>query len=160
MATQRIRLAPRWMIFLLDLTCCVIAMSLAFILRFNFNFNEVSHYPISKILGITLAVNACLLVAFKTYAGIIRYTSVEDTGRILSVNSIVCFIFLLIENIYPKAIDAPSAASLFPASVLLIYFLSVNFLLILYRLLIKRSYHFLFSGRRKSVKAVIYSAGF
>lgn len=159
MATQRIRLAPRWMIFLLDLICCVFAMAAAFILRFNFNLVEVSHYPYQKILAITLAVNACLLVAFKTYAGIIRYTSVEDTGRILSVNSIVCLIFLLIENIYPKAINAPTAA-LFPASVLLIYFLGINFSLILYRLLIKRAYNFLYSGRKKSVKAVIYSAGF
>jgi FlaA1/EpsC-like NDP-sugar epimerase len=159
MATQRIRLAPRWMIFLLDLSCCVLAMSAAFVLRFNFNLTEISHYPLTKIIGITLAVNACLLVAFKTYAGIIRYTSVEDTGRILSVNTIVCLIFLLIENIYPKSADAPTAA-LFPASVLLIYFLSINFLLIVYRLFVKRSYNYLYSVRKKSVKAIIYSAGF
>ena len=86
MATQRIRLAPRWIIFLIDLGCCVLAMSAAFLLRLNFNLNEINHYPLPKILAITLAVNACLLIAFKTYAGIVRYTSVEDTGRILSVN--------------------------------------------------------------------------
>lgn len=135
-------------------------MSVAFVLRFNFNFTEISHYDLRKILGITIAVNACLLIAFKTYAGIIRYTSVEDTGKILSVNTIVCLIFLLIENIYPKSIDAPSQPALFPASVLLIYYLTINFSLILYRLFIKRAYNYLYSVRKKSVKAIIYSAGF
>lgn len=159
MATQRIRLAPRWIIFVIDLTCSVIAMTCAFLLRMNFNLNEINHYPLSKIFGIVVSVNACLLVAFKTYAGIVRYTSVEDSGRILAVNSLVCFIFLLIEYIYPKEIN-PGAAALFPASVLLIYFLTINFLLITYRLFIKRAFHYLFSVRKKSIKAVIYSAGF
>src|SRR5690606_23216797 len=159
MATQRIRLAPRWIIFLIDLCCCTIAMSLAFLLRMNFNLTEINNYPLLKILSITLAVNACLLVAFKTYAGIVRYTSVEDTGRILSVNTIVCLIFLLIENIYPKPAQS-SEAALFPAAVLLIYYLSINFLLIIYRLFVKRIFHYLFSVRRKNVKAVLYSAGY
>lgn len=157
MATQRIRLAPRWIIFLLDLGCCILAMSLAFLLRWNFNTLEISRYPLLKILSITVAVNACLLVAFKTYAGIIRYTSVEDTGRILSVNTIVCCILLLIENIYPKE---NGTSVLFPNSIVLIYFLCINFLLIVYRLFIKRAFHFLFTVRRKSVKAVLYSAGY
>jgi len=135
-------------------------MSTAFILRFNFNLTEISHYDIRKIAGITIAVNACLLIAFKTYAGIIRYTSVEDTGKILSVNTIVCLIFLLIENIYPKSMDAPGSPALFPASVLLIYYLTINFSLILYRLFVKRAYHYLYSARRKSTKAIVYSAGF
>ncbi len=157
MATQRIRLAPRWIIFLLDLGCCIIAMSLAFLLRWNFNTTEISHYPLLKILSITVAVNACLLVAFKTYAGIVRYTSVEDTGRILSVNTIVCCILLLIENIYPKE---NGTSVLFPNSIILIYFLCINFLLIVYRLFVKRACHYLFTVRRKSVKAVLYSAGY
>lgn len=158
MATQRIRLAPRWIIFLIDICCCVIAMSLAFLLRMNFNLSEIDFYPLTKILGITLAVNACLLVAFKTYAGIVRYTSVEDTGRILSVNTIVCLIFLLIENIYPKADD--HTAALFPTSVLFIYYLGVNFLLLIYRLFVKRIYQYLFTVRKKTNKAVLYSAGY
>ncbi|WP_118972064.1 nucleoside-diphosphate sugar epimerase/dehydratase [Taibaiella koreensis] len=159
MATQRIRLAPRWIIFLLDLCCCIVAMSMAFLLRMNFNLNEIDHYPLLKILSITVAVNACLLVAFKTYAGIVRYTSVEDTGRILSVNTIVCLIFLLIENIYPKAESMPEAA-LFPTSVLFIYYLSINFLLIIYRLFVKRIFHYLFSVRKKTIKAALYNAGY
>jgi len=134
-------------------------MSLAFLLRMNFNLNEIAKYPLLKILSITIAVNACLLVAFKTYAGIVRYTSVEDTGRILSVNTIVCLIFLLIENIYPKP-EGNAAAALFPTSVLFIYYLSTNFLLIVYRLFVKRIFHQLFSVRKKTIEAVLYSAGY
>ncbi|MFT4061262.1 MAG: nucleoside-diphosphate sugar epimerase/dehydratase [Edaphocola sp.] len=134
-------------------------MSFAFMLRMNFNYSEVEHYPLLKILGVTLAVNTCLLVAFKAYAGIIRYTSVEDTGRILSINTIAALIFLLIENLYPGA-QGYRGVNFFPFSVLLIYYSIVNFAMILYRLAVKRVFHFLFNTRKKSVKAVLYNAGF
>lgn len=157
MATQRIRLAPRWVIFLLDLGCCFVAMLLAYFLRWNFSIDAIAAYPIFKILSVTLVVNACILYAFRTYAGVIRYTSVEDTGRILSVNLIVCAILVLIENVGFQLIKGQH---IFPLSVIFIYFLCVNFLLILYRLAIRRIFGYLFSVRRKSIKAILYNAGY
>jgi FlaA1/EpsC-like NDP-sugar epimerase len=160
MATQRIRLAPRWAIFLLDLLCCIIAMSLAFIVGSNFNFIALSNFPLLKIFLITLSINACILVAFKTYAGVVRYTTVEDAGKILSVNIITCTIFLLIENFYPAKAMGSTGSALFPLSVLFIYFLSNNFLLITYRLIIKRLFAVLFSARKKNTKAILYNASY
>lgn len=156
MLNPRVRYAPRWTIFLLDLSCCVISLTLAFLLRFNFDFVEAARYPFAKIFSITIVVNICLLIAFKAYAGIVRYTTFEDAGRLLMINGIACGIFLLAENIYPVS---STGVTLFPFSIILIYFLCVNFSQILYRLAVKRIFHYLFTVKKKSSKAAIFSAG-
>src|SRR5690606_31685361 len=92
-----------------------------------------------------------------TYAGVIRYTSVEDTGRILSVNLIVAAILIVIVNIN---LQIGQDQHIFPLTVVFVYFLCVNFLLILYRLAIRKVFGYLFSVRRKSIKAILYNAGY
>jgi len=128
-------------------------MTLAFLLRFNFDIAAAGAFPFAKIISINIVVNVCLLVAFKAYAGIVRYTTLEDAGRLLMINTIACLIFLLVENI------SGSSQLLFPLSVIFIYFLCVNFFQILYRLAVKRVFHYFFTVRRKSAKTSIFSAG-
>ncbi len=156
MVNKNVRFAPRWTIFALDLLCCVFAVTLAFLLRFNFDFKEAPEFPFAKIISIVILVNTILLMAFKVYAGIVRYTTFEDAGRLLIINSIAAVIFVLVENIYPEFIGK---TTIFPYSVIFIYFLSINFLQIIYRLAVKRIFHYLFSVRHKNSKAVIFGAG-
>jgi len=156
MVNKNVRFAPRWAIFVLDLLCCVFAVTLAFLLRFNFDFEDAPAFPFTKIISIVILVNTILLLAFKVYAGIVRYTTFEDAGRLLIINSIAAVIFVLIENIYPEFIGK---TTIFPYSVIFINFLSINFFQIIYRLAVKRIFHYLFSVRHKNSKAVIFGAG-
>jgi len=156
MVNKNVRFAPRWTIFVLDLLCCVFAVTLAFLLRFNFDFEEAPDFPFTKIISIVILVNTILLLAFKVYAGIVRYTTFEDAGRLLIINSIAAVIFILIENIYPEFIGK---TTIFPYSVIFINFLGINFFQIIYRLAVKRIFHYLFSVRHKNSKAVIFGAG-
>lgn len=156
MVNKNVRFAPRWSIFLLDICCCIASITIAFLLRFNFNIDEAARYPFAKILSIVIIVNSILLVSFKAYAGIVRYTTFEDAGRLLIINSIAAAVFLLIENIYP---DFIGKTTIFPISIIVIYFLCINFSQILYRLAVKRIFHYLFSVRHKNTKAIIFGAG-
>lgn len=157
MAQHNIKFTPKWIIFLLDLSCCLAAMVLAFLLRFNLHFlTIIEDFNIIDILLITAAVNGCILLAFKTYAGIIRYTSLEDTSRIMSVNIIAFIILFVIQQIYPRNDEG---YSFIPTSVLAIYFICVNFIMILYRILVRKLFHEFFAVRRKKVKAILYGAG-
>jgi len=149
---NRRRFAPRWSILVIDLFLCVLAMSFAFLLRFNFHIQDISAYPFKEILTITLLVNLAVFCVFKTYSGIVRYTSVEDAGRIFIVNSLSCLIFLLIERIPNPQLP------LFPFSVLLIYYLGVNFFLISYRVVIKHGYFLVYNFKKKTVKAALFNA--
>lgn len=157
MAQHNIKFTPKWIIFLLDLSCCITAMVLAFLLRFNLHFlTIIEDFNIIDILLITAAVNGCILLAFKTYAGIIRYTSLEDTSRIMSVNIIAVIILFIIQQIYPRNAEG---YSFIPTSVLAIYFICVNFIMILYRIVVRKLFHEFFAVRRKNVKAILFGAG-
>lgn len=158
MMKGKLRFTPKWIILILDLLCCLGAMIMAFLLRFNFDIlGIVKYYDILMITIVTLVVNFCLLVAYKTYAGIIRYTSIEDTGRILAFNLTASSLFVVIEMVLNFNHTSPT---LFPYSVVLIYFVCSNFALILYRLVVKTLFKQLFAVRKKSVKVAIYSAGY
>src|SRR5690606_21406351 len=149
------RFAPRWSIFLIDIACCILAILLAFLLRYNFYLDGLGRYEFGKILAITVVVNAAVFYNFKTYTGVIRYTSLEDTGKIFLATGTVCLIFFLVEQIF---VEGRALPQLFPVSVLLIYYFIVNFLLITYRYIIKKAFNFLFYNRKKTIRAVLYNA--
>ena len=110
----RIRILPRWIIFLLDLFYVQICIFFSFILRFNFNLEEVAQYELSLILGISLILNGLLFYLLKSYAGIIRYTNIEDTFRLLIVNSIAAVFYFSINYLVNRSSEG---INLFPTSV-------------------------------------------
>lgn len=154
----RIRILPRWIIFLLDLFYVQVCIFFSFILRFNFNLEEVAKYEISLVLGISLALNALLFYLLKSYAGIIRYTNIEDTFRLLIVNSIAAVFYFSINYIVNQSSEG---INLFPTSVVVINFFITNFVLITYRLLVRYSFKFykLQQIEKKKIKAVVFDTG-
>ncbi|MBS1772762.1 MAG: polysaccharide biosynthesis protein [Bacteroidetes bacterium] len=154
----RIRILPRWLIFLLDIFCVEFCLFFSFILRFNFNLQDVSRYDMSIILGVSLALNASLFYMLKTYAGIIRYTNIEDTFRLLVVNSIAAVFYFSINFIVNQS---SSNIYLFPISVVVINFFITNFALITYRLLVRYifKYYQQHNLERNKVKAAVYDIG-
>ncbi len=153
--SKRLAIAPRWIIFLIDLACVLLSMFLAYLIRLNFDFvllsADVDHI---KVYGYVLIINAILMLTFKSYSGVVRYTTLEDAKRILLITLLSSFSFLIIDN------AVPHDSYLFPISVVAIYFFCANFSLLAYRVIIKTIYENLFTLRRKSIKATIFNAGF
>src|SRR5437868_8891912 len=129
----RIQILPRWLIFILDLFCVQLCLFLSFILRSNFNLKAVAHYDLSAILCISLLLNGVLFYLLKSYSGIIRYTNIEDTFRLLIVNSIAAVFYFSVNFIISHT---SVGILLFPISVVVINFFITNFVLITYRLLV------------------------
>ncbi|MBX9449636.1 MAG: SDR family NAD(P)-dependent oxidoreductase [Taibaiella sp.] len=98
-----------------------------------------------------------LLYGFKAYKGIVRYTTFEDTGRILLINFLVCVLLNVLEYVYSRTIHQQGTLIL-PFNNLVIYFFAVSFFQILYRLGVKRVFSYLFVNKRKKDKAVIFNA--
>lgn len=153
--SKRLAIAPRWIIFLIDLICVLLSMFLAYLIRLNFDFvllsADVDHI---KVYAYVLIINAILMLTFKSYSGVVRYTTLEDAKRILLITLLSSFSFLIIDNVVPHE------SYLFPISVVAIYFFCANFSLLAYRVIIKTIYENLFTLRRKSIKATIFNAGF
>ncbi|HEY1033054.1 MAG TPA: polysaccharide biosynthesis protein, partial [Flavipsychrobacter sp.] len=112
----------------------------------------------SVILGVSLAVNGMLFYLLKSYAGIIRYTNIEDTFRLLIVNSIAAVFYFSINFIVNQS---SSSILLFPISVVVINFFITNFVLITYRLLVRYifKYYQQHQLEREKIKAVVYDTG-
>lgn len=154
----RIRILPRWFIFLLDLVCVQLCIFFSFILRFNFNLEEVARYDISFILTASLLLNGILFYLLKSYSGIIRYTNIEDTFRLLIVNSIASIFYFSINfsvNLFSEHIN------LFPTSVVVINFFITNFVLITYRLLVRYTFNYYKATQVEThkIKAVVFDTG-
>lgn len=139
----------------MDLACIQLCIFFSFILRFNFNLEEVARYDISFILMASLLLNGILFYLLKSYAGIIRYTNIEDTFRLLIVNSIAAIFYFSINfgvNFFANEIN------LFPTSVVVINFFITNFVLITYRLLVRYTFNYYkaASNVTEKVKAAVF----
>ncbi|UII31638.1 polysaccharide biosynthesis protein [Fulvivirga ulvae] len=151
----KLRILPRWIIILIDLLVVGCATYLAYLLRFNFEFEELELF--NYTLGVGVNVLACLvaLLLTKSYAGIVRYTGIQDGLRVfytlIVTHVITCFVNLLYHYNYEK--------NLIPYSVILIAFLASFLFLFQYRLLIKNVFSYYRGVITNKTRVIIFGAG-
>ena len=147
---------PRWIIFLLDVAIVCISLFSAFLLRFNFVIpqKEISSFGI--IFPFIAAISSVMFLLFKTYAGIIRYTSAQDSQRIFFATTTLSIALFLSNFINLKLTND---SYLIPTSIVLITYFSSSFLLVVYRIAIKSIYLQLKSETREKANIVIVGAG-
>src|ERR1035438_10426776 len=97
----KIRILPRWFVFLLDLFLVCFCLFLSRMLKLNFNMPKVDA-GLRLMVAVVLAFNAVLFYIFKSYAGIVRYTNLEDAQRLVMVNAIASFFYLVLNAFVPN----------------------------------------------------------
>jgi FlaA1/EpsC-like NDP-sugar epimerase len=147
---------PRWSILILDTLICAFALSLAFVLRFDFDripAVDAQNLPYDYV--ILLLVRFISFAISKTYKGVVRYTSTRDTIRIFTVilsGSLFVFVLNLISYAWREAYFIPN-------SVIIIDGLVTLFLMISSRLTVKALYSELKNPARDKLNVIIYGAG-
>lgn len=152
---QSLKLLPRWVIILIDLSFIAFSAFLGYCLRFNFDVQDI--IGIRFLNGITLYTISGLvsIVLTSSYKGIIRYTGVQDGVRIfymLILNVALVTVFNFLYSL--QAIN-----NLIPYSVILISFLASFLFLFNYRLLVKYIFSFYKRAILKRGNVLIYGAG-
>ena len=152
---------PRWAIFFIDIFLSIIALFLAYIIRFDFiNFNkQIFENELDVFINAIpfyLGIRILLAVIFKTYAGIIRYTSTQDTKRIFITISIGSIILGIISSIKYFHFDN---INLLPISIIVIEYLLALFLLLAFRMLVKLLYVENLKKKGTEKNILIYGAG-
>ncbi len=148
---------PRWIIFLIDLSLIVISYSVAYLLRFDLIIPNDEFVLGKQFFPIFLLVRAALFVVFKSYAGIIRYTSIQDAKRIF-LSLFLGTILLYSVNIGYRLVFS-SKLFLLPNSILAIEFLFSLVALVLFRLGVKLMYSELKNPQKVRMKVAIFGAG-
>ncbi len=133
----KLKILPRWVVFALDIFLVCICLLVTMVLKLNLESQlDVVHIRAGfrAMITIVLAVNISLFYLFKSYAGIVRYTSMEDATRLAMVNALAAVIYLTV-NIFLL----PSE-KYFSIPVVSINFFVTTFVIISYRLGVKYSF--------------------
>jgi FlaA1/EpsC-like NDP-sugar epimerase len=151
----RINIVPRWIIFAIDLTCCIFSLCFAYFIRFNFDITQIDTAELSRNLLFFATINSIVFFSVKTYAGIIRYTSAQDSFRILMSIVLSNGLFLICNLVLISFKKEPAI----PNVVLIINLLCSFLLLITYRVLVKYFFLYVKNLRIDKRRVIIYGAG-
>ena len=152
---QKINILPRWIIFLIDLSICGVAMLLAHLIRANLHLEAISLKDLSGSLLILTLINAIVFVNFRTYSGIVRYTGIQDALKIflsLTMSTTVLFFINLVST-------NSGGNIIFNYTTLIIYTLICFPALVSYRVLVKFGFSYLRNYKMDRKVVVIYGAG-
>ena len=150
---------PRWIIFFIDLVICFCSIIIAFLVRFNFAMPPEAVMDGNDILFvfyIILGVRFLSFLVSKTYKGIVKHTSSNDSQKIFVTLTIGSLVFVVVNLIYFYLINQSFPL---PFSIIIIDYMSSLFLMIILRLFFKALYTELINPFREKSKVVIFGAG-
>jgi FlaA1/EpsC-like NDP-sugar epimerase len=147
---------PRWLIFIIDIAFVIFAVFLAYMLRFNFHVPESEIKNWGSVFALVLGIRALSFIGFKTFAGIIRFTSTEDAVRIFLVvlgGSIAFAAANLLSYYYINRLY------IIPFSIIIIEFMTVVLLMVTFRVVVKIAYLEIMNPAGTRNKVIIFGAG-
>ena len=151
----RMQIIPRWMIFCIDLGLINVAFFLAVLIRYDFKTLPIES---PALLNPWLLINAFgifLFLLFRTYAGIIRFSGIQDALRIFFVTFFLNAGLALL-NFF---VIAYNGQPILGYSIIVIHGLLSFVLLTAYRLLVKYVFVYLSTVTGNTKRVVIYGAG-
>jgi len=148
--------AREGLIFFIDIFISLFSIVLAYLLRFNF-FIPSEYLPaLPYVILYVLVIRALSFKIFKSYIGIIRYTTIKDVERIIYVVFFGLAVFILVNQIFYFFVNQKN---LIPNGVILIDFFVITFIMIASRLLVKNIYMEIKSPSDNRTNVIIYGAG-
>ncbi len=152
---KNLSIIPRWVIFVLDIVIGSICFIWANLIKHEFDFSILTAPQLSTNLLILIALYVSLFSLFRIYAGIIRFTGLQDTFRIFFVvffaNSGYFLLDLLLQKWYGYHI--------IPLSIIIINFLLSFVALSSYRILVKYFFTYIKTLNTAKKRVAIYGAG-
>lgn len=144
--------APRWLVLFIDLFICFFSICLAYFIRFEFRFDSFKGDSFEFAIVWLIFVRTISFIVFRTYAGLIRYTSAKDSIRIFTVVTFGSIILVLANLVFYHF----NRTFIIPNSVIAIDFFVTTIVLIGSRLAVKSFYYSLVNSQVEQEKVVIY----
>lgn len=152
---KQINIVPRWIIFTLDLVISLLSLTVAYLIKYNFDFATLNYVEFSQNALLFTIISAVVFLSLKTYAGIIRYTSAQDSIRILASVLISNSAFFLINIASVSFYSTPLISS----SILIVNVLVCFLLMVTYRIFVKYFFLYIKNLRLDKRRIIIYGAG-
>lgn len=151
---KRVNILPEWAIFFIDIIISVISLWISYFVKNEFNINSIDRSIFFKNAVILLSISTPVFIFLKTYAGIIRFTTIQDTFKMLvavaMINSGFIIVYLVASTFFHK--------SFISISILVINGFVGFVLLIIYRIAIKHFFAYFKNLKVDSKYVLIYGA--
>ncbi len=148
---------PRWSILIIDTLICAFSLTLAILLRFN--YDEIPQADRDNLLLDYIVVLTVRFISFlfsKTYKGVVRYTSSKDAARIFKIVLLGSLIVFFANLAYYYI---GNHTYFIPTSVIIIDALCTLFFMISSRLGVKALYLETKNPANQRVNVLIFGAG-
>ena len=152
----KIRILPSWLILFIDVILLIVSSSISYILFKELGIKFYKDFPIEIRFTIALIVYIFFFLVFKTYTGIIRYSTFIDALRLL-LSTFSAFVILVTLN-YLHFFTTGNKIYLMPA--LAIHFVIAFILLLAFRIAVKFLFENYLLAHEKNdlTKVVIYGS--
>ncbi|TKC02819.1 polysaccharide biosynthesis protein [Pedobacter frigoris] len=151
----KLQIVSRWIIFTIDTCLSIIALLLAVILQHNFIIGNIDFLAFYKAVVLVILINSAVFYSVKSYAGIVRYTSAQDSFRILFaviLNSLLLF--------FAHALAIVITGQHVISNVAIVVYTLFSFLfLITYRVIVKYFFMYIKNANLDKIRIIIYGAG-
>jgi FlaA1/EpsC-like NDP-sugar epimerase len=129
----------------------------AYLLRFNFVFEDFSIVIVINHALITLGIYAIFSLIFKSYSGLLRHSTIIDILNVLIATSF-SFITLVLLSLLAR-LTGMNENLVISLSIIMIHYVLITVTLFFVRLTIKTAFHIVTSSYTKKKKVLIYGAG-
>ncbi len=149
---------PRWMLFLHDTAAVFLTFLFAYLLRFNlapgdFEMNQAIIHGL-----IALFVYTVFMLIFRSYAGLIRHSTLTDVSLVFVSATVSAFVLVLL-SLGLRKLNLGTHLVI-PVSILLIHYVIISVYLFFTRIFAKMLFMFgLKSMRIETRRVLIYGAG-
>ncbi|MEJ5961348.1 polysaccharide biosynthesis protein [Pedobacter immunditicola] len=151
----KIEIVPRWVIYTIDLGLSIFALFLGNILKANFVLDDINFPSLYKSVVVLAVINTLVFFNLKTYSGIVRFTSAQDSFRILTSVMASSSLFFF-ANAVAISMERPPITN---NVVIIIYSLFTFLFLISYRVFVKYFFMYIKNASLDKVRIIIYGAG-
>lgn len=152
---KELRYIPRWLVFFIDISIITFSILISHLflksLRVNINFVD---YQGVKIVAV-IAINILFMLLFKTYAGIVRYSTFFDFFKIAWSSGSTLIVLLGLNFMLELALG--KSVYLYPA-LFLFFFISI-FLMFFFRMITKQFFSIFRDSKDTSFKVRIAVVG-
>lgn len=142
-----LRYLPRWMVLLIDIVILLFSLSISY-----FTLDSLVHLPnllpVAAKFLLIIGVNIIFMFFFKTYSGIIRHSSFIDLQKIFWSSFISVVVLLSIKYTILLTIGV----KIFFTPLILLYFVISFTTLLVFRIAVKQSFHFIKQLKRSTEK--------
>ena len=147
---------PRWIVLFIDICILIFANAVTYILLRNLNIHFYDTLTHLQMFGLIVFINTCFFLYYRTFAGIIRYSSSIDAIKLLLATTSSLLILIVIN--YGNFFIAGKKIFLFP-SLIISYLLSFAFLFF-FRIVVKFIYESLQTSivAKDAIPTIIYGS--